>query len=695
MSIARTLQKLIPYTSTSAETLTYGNEATTGTTVRAALDWIFASLYPNTKDSVDTTALLPATGNTLNDYRVVLNDGDGKAAGYRWEMREGDAAAKWYKIHDMDWSSNAILSAFSNIAHELYVHKRGRTDTDDTGNPIAGLYAGQKIHGGSTSGQNLTLNANSGDGVSAESGYVQSDNSIRPTSDNALDLGTISLRFRDLLLSRNLTDGTNSVTVANLKTAFDHVSNTSNPHVTGYDNLANKLGILTVNGDVSGSVDLSLSGAKTLTVAVLDDSHAHTTATITGFAEDVYDNTALILQDTTNITWTKNDVTNQITGDVTVTTVDVTDIDSPVVNNILASNTTGTAWVAAIPTVELTGDVTGSAVYSSATAKWSLATTVVTTPLPFTLSNKTFTSAAGTPTTVTATAHGLQTGETVKIFGSSFNGVHTVTRIDANTFTVPATTAAISSGYYIPQYGQLLYNPTTGNFQVAKEFEQISHSELSDLATMDDHTQYVAKDGRAGGQTVKGGTASGNSLVLESTSHATKGTIQASDTLTPVATAVYSAGWTGTNLGASSKLWNDLYMAGEAKGLRAENLGALPANSGTSVGRMVFFGGKPYWDTGSAWVAGGGGASAITSKVANYTATTDDEVILCSGTFTVSVYTAIGNTGKKLTIKNTSTGVISVDPFSSETIDGSTLIQIDYQYQAITIISDGANWQRI
>jgi len=50
------------------------------------------------------------------------------------------------------------------------------------------------------------------------------------------------------------------------------------------------------------------------------------------------------------------------------------------------------------------------------------------------------------------------------------------------------------------------------------------HGALSGLAD-DDHTQYALLAGRSGGQTLIGGTASGNDLILSSTSHATKGQI--------------------------------------------------------------------------------------------------------------------------------------------------------------------------
>jgi hypothetical protein len=52
----------------------------------------------------------------------------------------------------------------------------------------------------------------------------------------------------------------------------------------------------------------------------------------------------------------------------------------------------------------------------------------------------------------------------------------------------------------------------------------IWHSDTEYL-TLDDHTQYALLAGRSGGQTLKGGTGSGDDLTLQSTNHATKGDI--------------------------------------------------------------------------------------------------------------------------------------------------------------------------
>lgn len=52
-----------------------------------------------------------------------------------------------------------------------------------------------------------------------------------------------------------------------------------------------------------------------------------------------------------------------------------------------------------------------------------------------------------------------------------------------------------------------------------------SHASLQNLTGSDDHTQYALLAGRSGGQVLIGGTASGETLKIQSTSNATKGTI--------------------------------------------------------------------------------------------------------------------------------------------------------------------------
>jgi hypothetical protein len=85
-------------------------------------------------------------------------------------------------------------------------------------------------------------------------------------------------------------------------------------------------------------------------------------------------------------------------------------------------------------------------------------------------------------------------------------------------------------------------------------------------------------------------------------------------------------------------------------------------------------------------------STAYTAKTANYTATIADYTIDCTAnTFTVTLPTAVGITGRIYVIKNTGTGVITVDGDSTETIDGQ-LTQTLNQWNTLKIQSTGANW---
>jgi len=83
------------------------------------------------------------------------------------------------------------------------------------------------------------------------------------------------------------------------------------------------------------------------------------------------------------------------------------------------------------------------------------------------------------------------------------------------------------------------------------------------------------------------------------------------------------------------------------------------------------------------------------AKTTTYPITTADHTIDCtSGTFTVTLPTAVGTSGRGqvYVIKNSGTGVITLATTSSQTIDGATTIVLGVQYESITVMSNNANW---
>ena len=112
----------------------------------------------------------------------------------------------------------------------------------------------------------------------------------------------------------------------------------------------------------------------------------------------------------------------------------------------------------------------------------------------------------------------------------------------------------------------------------------------------------------------------------------------------------------------------------------------------TSGQILVWNNSNQYWDADYNITDYETKAKPYSEKTSTYTITTSDSTINCtSGTFTVNLPTAVGITGRVFNIKNTGTGIITIDANGSETIDGE-LTQTVNQWENITIQSTGSNW---
>jgi len=67
-----------------------------------------------------------------------------------------------------------------------------------------------------------------------------------------------------------------------------------------------------------------------------------------------------------------------------------------------------------------------------------------------------------------------------------------------------------------------------------------------------------------------------------------------------------------------------------------------------------------------------------------------DYIYLCTGTCTITLPTAVGNFNK-YTVKRI-TGTQTINTTSSQTIDGSTSVQLLVDSQSVDIISNTTNW---
>lgn len=85
-------------------------------------------------------------------------------------------------------------------------------------------------------------------------------------------------------------------------------------------------------------------------------------------------------------------------------------------------------------------------------------------------------------------------------------------------------------------------------------------------------------------------------------------------------------------------------------------------------------------------------------KTASYLCSDSDKTINCSAnSFTITLPTAVGITGREYLIKNTGSGTITVACFGAETIDGdATIVLINdanpTNINGVAVLSTGADW---
>ena len=151
-----------------------------------------------------------------------------------------------------------------------------------------------------------------------------------------------------------------------------------------------------------------------------------------------------------------------------------------------------------------------------------------------------------------------------------------------------------------------------------------------------------------------------------------------------------------------SLLTND---SGYLTGITGENLGDLSDVTITSVTNNQVL----QYDSGSsAWInatisTGGGSVPNLTSisssQTTDYTISSTtgiEEIYIIDPGAAINVNlpaAATAGSGYKYNIKNISgTYSLTIDPNSTETIDGVSTYSLNVQYQSVTIVSDGSNW---
>lgn len=106
---------------------------------------------------------------------------------------------------------------------------------------------------------------------------------------------------------------------------------------------------------------------------------------------------------------------------------------------------------------------------------------------------------------------------------------------------------------------------------IARDTE-VANAFTAHIAAADPHTPYAKLAGRAGGQTLIGGTGSGDDLILSSTSHGTKGDVKISDKLILDYNEIWDA-WNGKRIsfafGGATYIQGNLSVTGYWQGTLA------------------------------------------------------------------------------------------------------------------------------
>ena len=82
----------------------------------------------------------------------------------------------------------------------------------------------------------------------------------------------------------------------------------------------------------------------------------------------------------------------------------------------------------------------------------------------------------------------------------------------------------------------------------------------------------------------------------------------------------------------------------------------------------------------------------VSTITTTYTATTADDILLCNGSFTVTVFAVAGNTGRTLTIKNIGSGSIRLAVPDGATGISPTPLDVNV---VVRLVTDGSSWFEI
>lgn len=246
----------------------------------------------------------------------------------------------------------------------------------------------------------------------------------------------------------------------------------------------------------------------------------------------------------------------------------------------------------------------------------------------------------------------------------------------------------------------IIVNTAGDGFELGPTADQISSANADATAAAASAAAALVSETNAGvSETNAAASAASAAAVIAGLTESRAVVTDGSGTLT-------SASTTATEIGYVSGVTSAIQTQLDDKTLKSTltTKGDIYAATGASTPARLAVGTDGQYlkansstSTGLEWASVGNNLTVV-SKTTTYTATTTDDVILCDtsgGAWTLTLFAASGNSGKRLIIKKTTSDFtqLTIDPNSTETIDGQTTTTLDTQFETLTIVCDGTNWR--
>jgi hypothetical protein len=354
------------------------------------------------------------------------------------------------------------------------------------------------------------------------------------------------------------------------------------------------------------------------------------------------------------------------------------------------SDLTGTPTLATVATTGAYSDLTGTPTLATVATTGAYSDLTGTPTLATVATTGAYSDLTGTPTLGTAAAEDVGTlaGNVVQLDGSArlpaVDGSQ-LTNLPSGASTLGALTDVNVTGAV--NTNVLKYNSTSGDW----EDGAVAYAEVTGTPTLATVATTGAYSDLSGTPSLA--TVATTGAYSDLTGTPTLGTAAALDVGTSANNVVQLNG------SAQLPAVDGSLLTGITATVAALNdigdVSAAAPNNGDVIA---------YNSTSGDWEAtaqsGGGSAPSVTVS----SPATDQTLTSPSGIEEVYIYTPSANitvnlvaaatcgSGFKYQIKNASANTITIDPNSTETIDGASTFALSTQYASVTIVTDGSNW---